>query len=115
MANTREDVYRAIAKNVMKWFYEDREGIVCTNIGTSFDVRLIDYCLDVEAVLRKLSQQEVMALELVHRDGLTHKDATAIAGVIGDPDDVLDAIESRVGELLQQYGLSDLGWYLGRS
>lgn len=111
----RDQVYRAIGRSVLKLYYEDREGLVCTKIGTAFDMRMIDFCMDVEKILKRLSVDERRVLELVHREGLSGPDACRAVNITTRADAAIASIECRLGRLLHVHGLADIGWYLGRA
>lgn len=99
----------------MRWFHEDSDGIVGTGYGIAFDHRLVDYALDVQRVLDKLSAEERLVLVRIHRDGVSYGDACMEAGLaVKRPDAFVSQLEAKIGRLLYVSGLADLSKYFSR-
>ncbi len=106
VANTNLRHFRQTTRNVLRWYTELEDGIIQTEDGSRFDQRILDYRVDVDRVLSKFHEQEVEVVLLVNRDGLTHAQATTVAGVKTDrPDRYVADIEIRMGQVFQRLRL----------
>lgn len=111
MAATQRET-RHITQWVLRWYYECEQGIIGCHYGQAFDVRILNYRVDVERVLHQLSREEQVVLALRHRDGLAIRDAVTLSGLhTTRPDTLIAALESRLGRTLLREGLSDITIY----
>lgn len=112
MAATQRET-RHITAVVLRWYYECDVGVISCRHGQVFDVRLLNYRVDVERVMAaQLSTAEQHALTFRHRDGLSIRDAVTLAHLHTDrPDTLIAAIESRLGRALLREGLNDISTY----
>lgn len=100
--------YRHIAATVLQRYAETETGM----IDNEFDARLLDYRMDVERALAGIVNADVVLLS-IYRDGLSHDQACAMAGLHGDrPDDWVMRFEVAAGRRFDRAGLSDIEAYL---
>jgi hypothetical protein len=76
--------------------------------GPRFDVRVLDYRIDVERVFKRFHPQEVKAVLLVHRDGFSPTEAIQLSGIPGTIQD----IEIRMGRCFEQLRLDEFLQYV---
>jgi hypothetical protein len=94
----------------MRWYTEFEDGIIP---GCGFDPRVLDYRMDVEIALRGLTDIERNILMSIHRDGLTGAGAVRQAGLnVERPGALIASLETRVGQLFERKGLSNINLYL---
>lgn len=105
---------RSTARTVLRWFYELEDGCIDTaSRGRIFDARILDYRVDVQSVLDTFALQEVNAVILVHRDGLSHSHACSLSGVQTDrPDKTIERIETKLGQAFDRKRLGDFLSYV---
>lgn len=105
-----ERYYRQITASVLHWYVELEDGIIP---GSTFDVNVLNYRLDVERALKKVQPADVAIMLSVHRDGLRYVEALSLAGVTAErPDHYVASLEVRTGRLLERMKLTDLQRYL---
>ena len=103
----KERYYRHLSNKVLQMYYELESGSVP---GGEFDVRVLNYRLDVERLFRTLSQSDQSLLTAVYRDGLTATEAVR-AQSVGPLLSVARA-EVSLGRLLDQHQLLNVEAYL---
>lgn len=111
---SRERILTHITASVMRWYTELETGCVRTASGESIFVPgLVEYRADVSNALRSLPEHDRKILLLVHRDGLTHRDAVSCAGVKTlRPDSYVRQLETNVGRIFERRKLNDLQDYI---
>lgn len=111
---SRERILTHITAVVMQWYTELESGCIRTPQGESLFVpALVEYRADVANVLRSLPEHDRTVLFLVHRDGLTHRDAVTCAGVqTRRPDAYVRQLEASVGRIFERRRLNDLQAYI---
>lgn len=110
----RERILTHITAAVMRWYTELESGRVRTAQGEDIFVpALVEYRADVSNVLRGLPEYDRTVLLLVHRDGLTHRDAVSCAGIqTRRPDSYVRQLETNVGRIFERRRLNDLQAYI---
>lgn len=113
VARTNQRHYRQIARTVLRWYVELEDGLIQSEDGQKFDVRVIDYRIDVDKVLKKFPPADVMAVLLVNRDGITHAQAVHIAGIQTQrPDHYIEDVEIRLGQAFERLRLDEFLRYV---
>lgn len=93
---------------VLRWYTELEDGFIQVIDGPRFDVRVLDYRLDVERVLKQFHPAHVKAVLLVNRDGLTPTEAIRLSGIPTDrPSVVIEDIEIRMGQAFERLCLDE--------
>lgn len=105
--------YRRVAQAVLRWYTELEDGIIQSDNGPVFDSRVLDYRIDVDAVLKRFDAREVQAILLIHRDGLSQAQAVQLAGIVAArPDALVEDIEIRMGQAFERRGLEEFLRYV---
>jgi DNA-directed RNA polymerase specialized sigma24 family protein len=101
----------------MQMYLEFDSGIVRIGNTEDGDVvfadELLNYRIDVELALKKLTPAERQVVLLVHRDGSTAAEAARSAGMnTPRPDELLAVTEVKLGREFQHRRLDDIRRYL---
>jgi len=111
--------YQKITETVLRWYFELEDGVIQADSGPVFDARILDYRLDVDAILAKFTMRERETVFLIHRDGKTHSEALLLTGLIAEAAPRWDKyrtvadIEIRMGQLFDKHRLGQFLEYVG--
>ena len=89
------------------------DGFIQVVDGPKFDVRVLDYRLDVDRVLKRFHPAEVKAILYVHRDGHTPALAIQLSGIPTErPTAAIEGIEIRMGQAFAKARLDEFIQYV---
>jgi len=98
---------------VLRWYVELEDGQIQTDDGPKFDSRVLDYRIDVQAVLKRFGPAEVLAVLLVNRDGLPPIKALHVAGIqTQEPEACIEDIEIKMGQAFELQRLDEFLRYV---
>ena len=122
--NKTDSHYQALARLALQWICEPEDGTYYESLhpGTYsrvFDAALLDFKHDAEKIIKcALHPAERIVLMLVHRDGMSPKEAVSVAKgrypawrPEGRVEEVVERIETRVGLALEGADLGDVKKY----